>query len=215
MSTAANDASSLVARRVPDRHGDDVQPKEAGRDAAREALLARMRVCGFGNVSQLAADASVSHQAISEFLRGARQWPKGSTRAKVEVALAWEPGELARIAAAADQQAAVEVGRRRQRQRRQRLATAARRAARREQSGRVAPQTPTIGPAPDLPSFTATRSGLVLEFAPGVLEGLSPAEASEIEAAAVLAALQRMREIRAAQREHGGGTDASGSTPDR
>lgn len=166
----------VVTERID--HGDGVQPQPGGREAAREAVVARMHVVGFGSARQLALAAGTGYNAVNEWLKGERQWPRRETRAKIELALGWEPGELARIGHAADEAA----------------------------SGRSidrGPQSPELGPL---------SRGLVLDFAPGALEGLTPTEAQEVQAAAVLAALQRMREIRAARRsEHGSDTDAAGS----
>lgn len=190
----------------PDHPHTVLSPAKAGRDAAREAITARMAEKGFDNPRQLALRAGVGYATVHNLFREGSHWPRGTTRGKIEQALGWKPGELARIARAADELAATPAGRQQPR--------------RRQPSGgtSVSAADSKFGRSDDssveLLRSKALDEEIVLDFAPGALEGLTAAEAQEVQAAALLAALERMRQIRELRRdEHGSATHAADGHP--
>lgn len=72
-----------------------------GRAAAVKAAQARLGELGLTQEA-LAKRARLDLSTINTFLNG-HTWPQVRTRAAIEVALDWQPGELGRIATEADQ----------------------------------------------------------------------------------------------------------------
>lgn len=201
---------ALALNDPPDKPRTLMSPNKAGRDAARQALTARMAEKGFDNPRQLAIKAGVHPNSIYDLFRG-RQWPRQSTRTKIEVALGWKIGELARIATAADELAIRRASRQELHRRRARSTAAG--GPKVMETKLIRPDGPH-DPRAELSRSTPLDEGIVLDFAPGALEGLTPAEAREVRTAALLAALERMRQIRELKRdEHRSGTDAAGDHP--
>lgn len=67
----------------------------SGRQRAADAVDARMGDLDL-NQQQLAEKAGVDTKTVGDLIRGTR-WPIARTRARIERALGWPPGELQRI----------------------------------------------------------------------------------------------------------------------
>jgi transcriptional regulator with XRE-family HTH domain len=65
---------------------------------AARAVEARLGALGMTQ-AQLAATAKVDAKTLGDLIRG-RRWPIAKSRARIEEALGWPPGEIARIASA-------------------------------------------------------------------------------------------------------------------
>jgi DNA-binding CsgD family transcriptional regulator len=169
--SALGPGSPEIAGHSPMRDSVPMDADEAlrtERDAVREAVRARMRARGVSTL-ELAEIAGVSYNTINMFLTGIRGWPRARSRAKIEIALGWQPGEMEKIARNVSNGAQIDY-------RRQQVDTESVVSVHRD-----------------------TNPHVVLDFPPGALDGLSAAEVREVRAAAELAALQRMREILAAR----------------
>ena len=156
----------------------------SGRDAARDAVSARIATLGFTSLREFVSTSGVPYNNLHQFVSGKRDWPRRASRARIELALGWEPGELARVAERAE-------------------AAEAEACDRRTFDGDA---IIVVGQSPKV----------VIDFPPGSLDQLSPAEIAEVRAAAELASLQRLREIlasRARDRAEGGVSGDSGQGP--
>lgn len=74
-----------------------MKPTDPGAQAARQAVRDHMAQKSM-DPAALARDAGIDPGTTGDFLRG-RRWPRLPTLAKIDTALGWEPGTLARIAA--------------------------------------------------------------------------------------------------------------------
>lgn len=73
----------------------------AGRRRAATAVTARMGDLGMTQ-QELAERASVDPKTVGDLIRS-RRWPIARTRARIEKALGWPAGELARISTTEDE----------------------------------------------------------------------------------------------------------------
>lgn len=70
-------------------------PTQAGRDAARKAVMAAMARKGW-NPARLATEAGIDYGTAGDFVLGKR-WPKVATLGRIDAALGWQPGTLAAL----------------------------------------------------------------------------------------------------------------------
>ncbi len=82
---------------IDDESTDDPSPEDLdpGIAAAGEEVVKRREELGFSQ-RKLKDDGVIGQSNLVAFERG-RRWPRDNTRAKLEKALGWEPGHLARV----------------------------------------------------------------------------------------------------------------------